>query len=213
MRTCECPRTQWGYVETSRGWHSHRLCTLIFLRSQNKSQRSVWNIVQSQQSSHYISLKFSVKSVKVKAKFQWKCLQLSDRCYAVIKNFRSRFWPGTSLVSRSQTQTDTQGLIACSISARAVRVWATDTARFALAAAAPLDITRNFKLVPLWGMETFQWTSIKVPHAFQPIDTHPISCGSQNKPCCVSCPDPNSAGAYTASDKALRVSLGLATRD
>ena len=30
--------------------------------------------------------------------------------------------------------------------------------------------------------------------AFQPIDTHPILCGSKNKLCCVSCPDPNSAG-------------------
>ena len=37
------------------------------------------------------------------------------------------------LVSRSQTQTDAQGLIACSISARAVRVWGTDTAKFVLA--------------------------------------------------------------------------------
>ena len=39
----------------------------------------------------------------------------------------------STLVSRNQTQTDAQGLIACSISARAVRVWATDTAKFVLA--------------------------------------------------------------------------------
>ena len=37
------------------------------------------------------------------------------------------------VVSRSQTQTDAQGLIACSISARTVRVWATDTTKFVLA--------------------------------------------------------------------------------
>ena len=41
--------------------------------------------------------------------------------------------PFNPIVSRSQTQTDAQGLIACSISARAVRVWTTDTARFILA--------------------------------------------------------------------------------
>ena len=42
------------------------------------------------------------------------------------------------VASRSQTQTNEQGLIACSISARAVRVWAIDTAKFVLAA------TRNW---------------------------------------------------------------------
>ena len=63
------------------------LRTSIFVRGQNESQRSTQNIVRSQQSSHYISLKFSVKSVKVKAKFQRKCPQLSDPCNAAIKNF------------------------------------------------------------------------------------------------------------------------------
>ena len=134
------------------------------------------------------------------------------------------------VVSRSQTQTDAQGLIACSISARAVRVWATDTAKFVLAATRNwvgvdwLKGVRHLYRSPLKGFHPWKCcTSLKframskghlrVPRFFQPIDTHPISCGSQNKLCCVSCPDPNRAGAYTASDKALRVSLGLATRD
>ena len=39
----------------------------------------------------------------------------------------------TTVVSRSQTQTDVQGLIASKVNTRAVRVWATDTAKFVLA--------------------------------------------------------------------------------
>ena len=44
-----------------------------------------------------------------------------------------------------------------------------------------------------------------MPRTFQLIVTHPTLGGSVNKLCCVSCPDRNSADAYTASDKALRV--------
>ena len=47
---------------------------------------------------------------------------------------------------------------------------------------------------------------LKVPCTFKPIVTHPTLGGSVNKLCCVSCPDPNSAGTYFASDKALRIS-------
>ena len=47
---------------------------------------------------------------------------------AQFKLDRTRVWH--ELVSRSQTLTDKQGLTACGVSAHAVRVWATDIAKF-----------------------------------------------------------------------------------
>ena len=60
---------------------------------------------------------------------------------------------------------------------------------------------RSIRTWHLKGIKFCEFLNIqKVPQAFQPIDTLTVLCGSQNKLCCVSCPDPNSAGAYTASD-------------
>ena len=50
----------------TRGCHTHSFCTTVCDRGQNESQRSNRNIRHSQRSSHYISLIFSIKLVKVK---------------------------------------------------------------------------------------------------------------------------------------------------
>ena len=61
------------------------------------------------------------------------------------------------LVSRSQTQTDGQGLIACSISACTVRVWATDTAKFVLATTQNCEVVDWLKgLRHLWMFRNLQ---------------------------------------------------------
>ena len=50
----------------TRGCHTHSFCTTICDHGQNESQRSYRNIHRSQRSSHYISVIFAKKLVKVK---------------------------------------------------------------------------------------------------------------------------------------------------
>ena len=66
----------WTIIVTAltgpRGCHSHNFCTTICDRGQTAGQRSTWNNLHSQQSSHYISLIYAVKVVKVKRNFSDK---------------------------------------------------------------------------------------------------------------------------------------------
>ena len=56
------------------------------------------------------------------------------------------------------------------------------------------------------ALDVYTPFDVYVPHAisanYEPTNTHPNVGGSQNELTNISCPDLNSAGPYTASDKA-----------